>query len=829
MLQAALMQAVNRNQAYHNDDSMFGAAAALDGSGISNAAGSTHEGRKSSSSTANFNMPRKPLIGGSALPSNSIPGGVDGSDLFIRWVGRGRPMTAPPKDIEIGPSETSKPTHSYIGHGPSGTIDTGNHSGLLDHHTELDNQLSSRSRPSSNAGYRSQDYAAAASASRSSGTEYKSTADTHESALETARTSTPGGAQGDSHHFHSHVFGAGLEGGGSSSRTASHKAPFSTNSRAGSAARSHPQPVAQVHQGTQGMPPIHSSTKVVAVDASMDSSVLFVYTGAQSQLQPQHKQTPARQSVSGTALTSIDLDRNERNERSISKNVRQSHDENQQGVFRAPVLDSSQSSKHHLQSPAAEAAAILHASGLHTSMTDYYQTISKDDHITRNLDGEGLPQRFGEVPHGHKQEQIVQHDHQDHSSFLNEQQGHEHHELYQQKKIEKEVVDPSHLSQQMNEHQPNELHMFKALPQSNEVTTRRESSTRAFERSESRTDSVSSNRSSPPLPRNSQVITSNNMISDSYSEGTKQIAQQTHLDPVLSSIQSPISKSILSPTGVPGSPPGSVRIRPTSAAIVRVGSARPHSSSSNASTSAAVQSASRPSSVISVAQQQQSSFSRDAAISRSSPNSISMAEIQAALNNRGVSSSESPFSGEINEKESTNNPPNETNTVSNIGSLSLLTVIPQQTVQQERINSSPSLGLAQIPDVDDDEKEDIEVPPPPPPPQMVDINPLSPSATLTSGPLDSSIDSLLGGRTSSRRASIASKYERSQTHGLTPEEVTRQKAALLAFYLEHAPKRATTERVEENFELFGPRVWQELRMKYGTDKVDPFEPRSVAE
>lgn len=51
----------------------------------------------------------------------------------------------------------------------------------------------------------------------------------------------------------------------------------------------------------------------------------------------------------------------------------------------------------------------------------------------------------------------------------------------------------------------------------------------------------------------------------------------------------------------------------------------------------------------------------------------------------------------------------------------------------------------------------------------------------------------------------------------------KQKEVLLSFYKEHAPKRATVERVEENFELFGPRIWQELKMKYGEDKVEKFE------
>jgi hypothetical protein len=51
----------------------------------------------------------------------------------------------------------------------------------------------------------------------------------------------------------------------------------------------------------------------------------------------------------------------------------------------------------------------------------------------------------------------------------------------------------------------------------------------------------------------------------------------------------------------------------------------------------------------------------------------------------------------------------------------------------------------------------------------------------------------------------------------------KQKEVLLSFYKEHAPKRATVERVEENFELFGPRIWRELTMKYGEDKVEKFE------
>ncbi len=169
---------------------------------------------------------------------------------------------------------------------------------------------------------------------------------------------------------------------------------------------------------------------------------------------------------------------------------------------------------------------------------------------------------------------------------------------------------------------------------------------------------------------------------------------------------------------------------------------------------------------------------------------------------------------------------------SSFGSLHLVQPANQPNLQQERINSSP--GLAQIPDVDDDEKDDAEAPPPPPPPppSFPQENVLSPTTSLWSspvatGPLDSSIDSLTGGP--SRRASIASKYERSQTHGLSMEEVTRQKEALLAFYTEHAPKRATAERVEENFELFGPRIWHELKMKYGEEKVFGYEPKHPVE
>jgi len=216
-----------------------------------------------------------------------------------------------------------------------------------------------------------------------------------------------------------------------------------------------------------------------------------------------------------------------------------------------------------------------------------------------------------------------------------------------------------------------------------------------------------------------------------------------------------------------------------------------------------------------------------------------MAEIQAALNNRNISSSESPFLNEVTEKDSSNlavvtgDDILATTNPSSFGSLHLVQPASQPNLQQERINSSP--GLAQIPDVDDDEKDDAEAPPPPPPPPFPQENVLSPTTTLWSsplaaGPLDSSntsIDSLTGGP--SRRSSITSKYERSQTHGLSMEEVTRQKEALLAFYTEHAPKRATAERVEENFELFGPRIWHELKMKYGEEKVFGYEPKNPVE
>lgn len=39
-------------------------------------------------------LPIKPIVGGAALPSNMIPGGADGGDQSIRWVGKGRPLTA---------------------------------------------------------------------------------------------------------------------------------------------------------------------------------------------------------------------------------------------------------------------------------------------------------------------------------------------------------------------------------------------------------------------------------------------------------------------------------------------------------------------------------------------------------------------------------------------------------------------------------------------------------------------------------------------------------------------------------------------------------------
>lgn len=810
MLQAALIQAVNRNQPYHADDSMFGAAAALDGSGLSNGGGTFLDAQKSSVSNSTFNLPRKPLIGGSALPSNSIPGGVDGTDLFIRWVGRGRPMTAPPKDVEIGPPESAKIIHSYVGHGPSGTIDSGGHSGPLEIHYDLDNISSGRSRPSSNAGYRSQDYAAAVSASRNTGgndVRVNNIDSNSDSALETARSSTPSIQIAPT----SHIFGSGLDGGTSSSRTASQKAPFSTSSRAGSAARSHPQQVAQ------GMPPMHSSAKSGAVDASLDSSVLFVYTGGNPQPQTTH-QTPAQQTGSVPTSTSFDL--SSQQEQIPSKRYRQPLDENRFGILRAPYPDTKQ-----LQSPAAEAAAILHASGFRSSMTDYYETIAKEDSTVRRLDGEGLPHRFGEIPHQQQSEQVAQlqrSQQQDHQPNLRDQQHFEEEKVLS-KKTDNNKTENSDLNS--SSQHPIESHSFSTYPQSNDMGLRRESSERFSGRSESRADSVSSNRSSPPLPRNSQPLVSLSGSSESFSEGSKQASQPLVVDSVLPPVvplqplsPSPVPKSLLSSpnASVPGSPPGSVRIRPTSAAIVRVGSARPLSSSSTSSSLAALHSVSRPSSVISAAPQQ-SSLVRDASLTRSSPSSITIAEIQAALNNRNASSSESPFLNEMTEKDSAN--------------IAIITgdaiVVPnlvqpttQSSLQQERINSSP--GLAQIPDVDDDEKEEGEPPPPPPPPTLISSPPEnSGSSPATAGPLDSSTDSLIG--SASRRASITSKYERSQTHGLSEEEVMKQKEVLLSFYKEHAPKRATVERVEENFELFGPRIWQELKMKYGEDKVEKFE------
>ena len=52
-------------------------------------------------SAADPAVPKNPFMGGRALPSNSIPGGVDGDDQSLKWVGKARPLTAAPGPREI--------------------------------------------------------------------------------------------------------------------------------------------------------------------------------------------------------------------------------------------------------------------------------------------------------------------------------------------------------------------------------------------------------------------------------------------------------------------------------------------------------------------------------------------------------------------------------------------------------------------------------------------------------------------------------------------------------------------------------------------------------
>ena len=112
----------------------------------------------------------------------------------------------------------------------------------------------------------------------------------------------------------------------------------------------------------------------------------------------------------------------------------------------------------------------------------------------------------------------------------------------------------------------------------------------------------------------------------------------------------------------------------------------------------------------------------------------------------------------------------------------------------------------------------------------------SPGSTLREPPppsgatgLDGSADDSLASARLAHGGSASDAHARRKSWGLTPLEVEEQKRALLAFYTKEAPAKARPARIDEAFELFGLRIWSELRGKYGADKVDSFEPRLLPE
>ncbi|RYG52151.1 hypothetical protein EON66_10050 [archaeon] len=50
---------------------------------------------------------------------------------------------------------------------------------------------------------------------------------------------------------------------------------------------------------------------------------------------------------------------------------------------------------------------------------------------------------------------------------------------------------------------------------------------------------------------------------------------------------------------------------------------------------------------------------------------------------------------------------------------------------------------------------------------------------------------------------------------------------MLAFYTVHAPAKAQSENVDTAWQLFGPRIWDELGRKYGS-KAAGFRPMSAS-
>jgi hypothetical protein len=63
-------------------------------------------------------------------------------------------------------------------------------------------------------------------------------------------------------------------------------------------------------------------------------------------------------------------------------------------------------------------------------------------------------------------------------------------------------------------------------------------------------------------------------------------------------------------------------------------------------------------------------------------------------------------------------------------------------------------------------------------------------------------------------ADASGKYSRRSSWGLASDDAALHKRRLLAFYTVHAPAKAHSEQVDNAWELFGPRIWDELERKY---------------
>lgn len=86
------------------------------------------------------------------------------------------------------------------------------------------------------------------------------------------------------------------------------------------------------------------------------------------------------------------------------------------------------------------------------------------------------------------------------------------------------------------------------------------------------------------------------------------------------------------------------------------------------------------------------------------------------------------------------------------------------------------------------------------------------SAESFSRPLEASTSS--ASITAAAELDTTGKYTRRNSWGLSADEVALHQRRLLAFYAVHAPAKANSGQVQTAWELFGPRIWNELERKY---------------